>query len=143
MKDKILVFTALALLFFPQQAFSEDTSSALPKAVAYFDNIISGSTVESPLRIEFGITGMEVAPAGTDTPGTGHFHLLIDTQLTPEQMELPIPSDDQHIHYGKGQTEATVNLSPGEHTLQLVMGDSQHMLHKPPVLSEIITVIVK
>jgi hypothetical protein len=110
---------------------------------AFFVNIKDGDTVTSPVDIKFGITGMEVAPAGTNKPNTGHFHLLIDTDLTPDQQKLSIPKDDQHLHFGKGQTEATVALKPGKHTLQIVMGDGNHMLHNPPVMSDKITVTVK
>jgi len=84
---------------------------------------------------------MGVAPAGIDKAGTGHHHLLIDTELPP--LGLPIPNDDQHRHFGGGQTETQVELPPGEHTLQLILGDDRHVPHDPPVVSEIITITVR
>ncbi|MBI1216852.1 MAG: DUF4399 domain-containing protein [Alphaproteobacteria bacterium] len=110
---------------------------------AFFINLNDGDTVTSPVNVKFGSTGVTIAPAGTETPGTGHFHLLIDVALSPGQMKLPIPSDAQHIHYGKGQTEDTVTLSPGKHTLQLIIGDGHHVPLDPPVVSDVITVTVK
>lgn len=108
----------------------------------YFQNIKDGDKLESPVLIKFGLEGMTVAPAGTMAPNTGHFHLLIDTELTAEQMKNPIPNDAQHMHFGKGQTEASVTLAPGHHTLQLVMGDGLHKVQNPPVMSDIINVDV-
>ncbi len=131
---------AIALFFVPMAAQAVDAPAA---PHAFFANLKDGDAVTSPVKIKFGITGMEVVPAGTNKPNTGHFHLLIDTALTPDQQKLPIPKDDQHLHFGKGQTEATVELKPGKHTLQIVMGDGNHMLHKPPVMSDKITVTVK
>lgn len=139
----------LAVLFFlffaPVISHAADNKVIVTAASphASFLNLKDGDTVTSPLNIKFGITGMTIVPAGTNKPNTGHFHLLIDTELTPEQMKLPIPKDDQHLHFGKGQTEATIDLKPGKHTLQVVMGDGNHMLHNPPVMSEKITVTVK
>jgi hypothetical protein len=140
-----LMFAALFALFCaPFAAQAADAPATAPAAPhAFFVNIKDGDTVTSPVKIKFGITGMEIAPAGTNKPGTGHFHLLIDTTLTDEQKKFAIPKDDQHLHFGKGQTEATVTLKPGKHTLQIVMGDGNHMLHNPPVMSDIITVTAK
>jgi hypothetical protein len=81
-----------------------------------------------------------VAPAGIDSPNTGHIHLLIDTELA--SFDQPIPADAQHIHYGLGQTEAMVTLSPGSHTLRLVLGDHLHIPHDPPVMSDPVTIQV-
>lgn len=112
----------------------------LPRA--YFVNLKHGDVVKSPFKIEFGIEGMKVAPAGTYEAGTGHFHLLINTKLDEEFLEDPLPADDNHIHFGKGQTETELTLEPGEYTLQLVMGDGDHIVHNPSVTSDIITVTV-
>lgn len=97
--------------------------------------------VASPVTVKFGIQGMEVAPAGTDKPNSGHHHILIDTKLADPN--AAIPADTNHVHYGKGQTEATVELKPGKHTLQLILGDKNHIPHNPPVMSEVISITVK
>jgi hypothetical protein len=94
-----------------------------------------------PFRVWFGLRNMGVAPKGTPKPNTGHHHLLIDTDLPPLDQE--IPSDRNHIHFGAGQTETMIELPPGTHTLQLLMGDHNHMPHNPPVYSRKITVYVK
>ncbi len=100
--------------------------------------------LKNPVRLFFNILGdVKVAPAGDLTPGSGHFHLLIDSMLSPEEMKQPIPSDERHIHYGKGQTEATLTLPPGKHTLQLLLGDGNHVPHDPPIMSTPVTVTVE
>jgi hypothetical protein len=84
---------------------------------------------------------MGVAPAGVVKPNTGHHHLLIDVETPP--LDQPLPSDLSHIHFGNGQTEKKITLSPGEHTLQLILADEKHTPHDPPVISERIKVTVK
>jgi hypothetical protein len=118
-------------------------TSAPADAKVYFINLKDGDTVTSPVTIRFGLSNMGIAPAGTEIPNTGHHHLLIDTKLEGEALNEAIPADEHHIHYGKGQTEATVTLPKGDHTLQLVLGDWSHMPHKTPVMSERITVHVE
>jgi hypothetical protein len=112
-------------------------------AKVYFINLKDGDAVNSPFLVQFGLSGMGVAPAGVEKPNTGHHHLLIDTALTPEQMKEPIPSDANHVHFGGGQTEAMVTLPPGQHTLQLVLADWTHIPHVPPVMSQPITITVR
>ena len=110
----------------------------------YFVNIKDGDVVTSPFRVVFGVYGIGVAPALTDKPNTGHHHLLIDTELTAEEMQYAIPKDDQHRHFGGGETETVLMLGPGQHTLQLVFGDMNHELHKPThIMSKKITITVK
>jgi hypothetical protein len=92
-------------------------------------------------RVWFGLRHMGVAPAGVEKVNTGHHHLLIDTDLPPD--DQPIPNDRNHLHFGGGQTEAVIELAPGSHTLQLVMGDADHIPHNPPVVSRKITVTVR
>ena len=94
------------------------------------------------VTVVFGLKGMGVAPAGVDFPDTGHHHLLVNAQQTP-RLDLPLPADDNHIHFGKGQTETTLNLEPGTYTLQLILGDKNHIPHDPPVMSEKLTITVK
>jgi len=116
-------------------------SASAPGAAVFIISPTSGSTVSSPVAVKFGISGMTVAPAGQFADRSGHHHLLIDTSLAnPDQ---PIPSDAGHRHFGKGQTETTIELDPGQHTLQLVLGDGNHVPHNPPVMSEIITITVE
>jgi Domain of unknown function (DUF4399) len=112
-------------------------------AKVYIINLKNGDTVTSPFKIQFGLSGMGIAPAGVEKPNTGHHHLIIDTKLSDEELKQPIASDAKHIHYGGGQTEAMVTLPPGQHTLQLVLGDWTHIPHVPPVMSDVVTVTVK
>jgi hypothetical protein len=114
-----------------------------PGAKVFFVNIKDGDTVKSPFKVEFGISGMTIAKAGDETPGTGHHHLLIDTTIDGAALKEPIPADANHKHFGGGQTETTLELPPGKHTLQLVLGDAAHSPHEPPVLSSPITVTVQ
>jgi len=100
-----------------------------------------GETVSSPVTVHFGARGITLAPAGTFKPGTGHQHLLIDTELG--NPNVPIPSNAHFLHFGKAQTQATIELSPGQHTLQLVLGDGNHIAHDPPVMSKRITIRVR
>lgn len=100
-----------------------------------------GETVRSPFRVWFGLRGMGVAPKDVNHPNTGHHHLLIDTELPPD--DEPIPSDRNHLHFGAGETETQVTLPPGRHTLQLLMGDYKHFPHTKPVVSKKITVTVQ
>ena len=110
-------------------------------AKVFFIEPADGATVTNPVIVKFGIEGMEVAPAGTGKPNTGHHHVLIDTVL--EDFESPIPADDMHKHFGKGQTETQLELTPGEHSLQLLLGDQNHIPHDPVVESESITITVE
>ncbi len=118
-------------------------TAAPPGAAVYFINLKDGDTVTSPFKVQFGLTGMGIAPAGVDKPKTGHHHLIIDTTLSPEELKAPIPSDAKHVHFGGGQTETMVTLPPGRHTLQLVLGDWTHIPFDPPIMSPVITVTVK
>jgi len=112
-------------------------------AKVYFINLRDGAEVTSPFLVQFGLTGMGIAPAGVEKPNTGHHHLLIDTRLTADQIKEAIPVDDNHKHFGGGQTEAMVTLPKGQHTLQLVLADWTHIPHVPPVMSEPITITVR
>ncbi len=116
-------------------------SPAPDGARLYFISPQDGETVGREVKVRFGLSGMGVAPAGTVAPNTGHHHLLIDAPLPP--LGLPIPNDAKHLHFGGGQTETTITLEPGEHTLQLMLGDHSHIPHDPPVVSERITIRVE
>jgi len=102
----------------------------------------NGETVQSPVKVQFGLRGMGVAPAGVDVPDTGHHHLLIDVKDQPD-MNQPLPVTDNIRHFGKGQTEADISLPPGRHTLQLLMGDKSHIPLNPSVESRAITINVR
>ena len=120
-----------------------------PDAKVYFVQPSDGDTVTSPVTIVFGLSGMGVAPAGTEKENTGHHHLLIDRPLLgqgedgADELSNGLPSDANHMHFGGGQTEVTLDLAPGPHTLQLVLGDAGHVPHSPPVVSEVITITVE
>jgi hypothetical protein len=111
-----------------------------PGASVYFVDVKNGAMIGTKTTIHFGLRGMGVAPAGSDKANSGHHHLLIDTELPP--LDEAIPNDFNHLHFGGGQTEADVTLSPGPHTLQLLLGDKNHVPHSPPVMSEVIHVTV-
>lgn len=116
-------------------------SPSPPGAAVAFMTPEDGAVVSSPFRVEFEVAGMEVVPAGTEAPRSGHHHILVDTGL-PE-MDLPIPADDRHIHFGDGSSSTELSLAPGEHTLRLLFADHLHMPHEAPVYSEPITVTVE
>jgi len=126
----------------PAQTPTLPRTAAPQDAVVYIESPADGATVTSPVTVRFGLKGMGVAPAGIKFEGTGHHHLLIDSEL-PANLAVPLPATDKVLHYGKGQTEATIELPPGKHTLQLVLGDQLHIPHDPPVVSKRITVTVK
>jgi hypothetical protein len=115
--------------------------TAAPGTTLYFQNLKNGDVVSSPVNIQFGLRGMGVAPAGIEKAGTGHHHLLVD--VASLDVNAPIPTSDQHRHFGLGQTEVTLEMTPGKHTLQLLMGDQNHIPHHPVVISERITITVK
>lgn len=111
-------------------------------ARVYFIEPADGATVGQTFTVKFGLKGMGVAPAGVDAPATGHHHLLIDVD-SPPAMNAPLPMTDAIRHFGKGQTETELTLPPGKHTLQLLVGDKNHVPLDPPVMSEKISVTVK
>jgi hypothetical protein len=129
------------LITMPAIALGE--TAAPPNASVYVISPKDGDTVTSPFKVQFGLTGMGVAPAGVDKPNTGHHHLIIDATLSPEELKEPIASDAKHVHFGGGQTETMVTLPPGKHTLQLVLGDWSHVPFNPPIVSAVVTVTVK
>lgn len=110
-------------------------------AKVYFISPQDGAEISAPVTVKFGLSGMGVAPAGVEKAKTGHHHLLIDVDKI--DLDNPLPADNNHKHFGGGQTETTVTLAPGQHTLQLVLGDHNHVPHKPPVMSDKITITVK
>ena len=118
--------------------FAALSINANPKV--YFINLEDGDRVESPFLIQFGLSGMGIAPAGTDRSNTGHHHLLIN--VNDIDLSKPIPSSSNHIHFGGGQTESLVDLMPGDYSMQLVLGDMTHTPHNPPIISQRINITV-
>jgi hypothetical protein len=123
-------------------AHAQDFRQPAPAgAKVYFIEPKDGAEITGQVIVKFGLAGMGVAPAGVDKKDTGHHHLLIDQTLADAM--AAIPADDKHRHFGLGQTETTVTLPAGKHTLQLYLGDHQHIPHNPAVASEVITITVK
>lgn len=125
-------------------AESQGNPMATPAPAGAKAEIVSpkdGATVSSPVVVIFGLSGMGVAPAGVNHEHTGHHHLIIDAPLP--DLRFVVPKDAQHIHFGGGQTQTTVELPPGKHTLQLLLGDHNHLPHAPPIHSKPITITVK
>jgi hypothetical protein len=136
----ILIWVAASGAAHSQTPASGGPTPSPPGAAVYFIDIKDGDTLPPKSIIHFGLRGMGVAPAGSDRENSGHHHLLIDSELPP--LDQPIPNDFTHLHFGAGQTEAEVSLPPGEHTLQLLLGDKGHVPHSPPVMSDRIRVRV-
>jgi len=118
-----------------------EVSPSPPGAAVFIIEPADGATVTSPFTVKFGVKGMTIAPAGDDTPNSGHHHLLVDVDQMPD-MRVPLPANEHILHFGKGQTETKLTLPPGKHTLQLVFGNYLHIPHDPPVISKKITVTV-
>ena len=139
------VFVLIASLAYGSAAFSQSTvtggpTPSPPGAKVEFIDLKDGAIIGPKTTIHFGLHGMGVAPAGTKKANSGHHHLLIDTDLPP--LDQPIPNDENHLHFGGGQTEVELSLPPGPHTLQLLLGDADHIPHTPPVYSDKIHVTV-
>ena len=144
LKMKIYLFNIsifLLSVFFLMPISAVEKSSAPGRAMLYIISPQDGDTVSSPVKVIFGLNGMGIAPAGIKMKNTGHHHLLIDLNHLPD-INLPIPSDEYHRHFGKGQTEALIELDKGEHTLQLILGDHMHVPHEPPIISKKIRIKV-
>lgn len=126
----------------PGQGKGYKRTPAPADAYCYIGWPNDGETVRTThIKVWFGTRNFGVAPAGTNVPNTGHYHLLIDAPLPP--LDEPIPADNNHLHYGLGQTEAYIDLPPGTHTLQLLMADGDHVPQDPPVMSKRITIHVR
>jgi len=140
---KQILFCAGIITCLPLGIALAGETPAPKDAKVYFINVKDGAKVATPVTIQFGLSGMGVAPAGTEKEKTGHHHLIINEKIEGDELNEPIPSDENHKHFGGGQTEITVNLPKGTHTLQLVLGDWSHIPHNPPVMSERISVTVE
>ena len=143
MMKKILSLVAGLLCVAPIVATAEGLVSKAPAdAQVYFIEPQDGSVIAGPLKVVFGLENMGVAPAGVDRDNTGHHHLLIDVKDMPD-MSQPLPASEHVKHFGGGQTETTLDLEPGTHTLQLLVGNYVHVPHQQPVISKKITIEVK
>lgn len=139
MRHFAAIVVATVALAFP--ALAQERTPAPEGAQVYIIAPQDGATVSSPVKVIFGLKGMGVAPAGIEKEKTGHHHLIIDAELPA--LDEPVPADDNYRHFGGGQTEVDVELAPGTHTLQLIMGDQNHVPHDPPVASEKISITVE
>jgi Domain of unknown function (DUF4399) len=139
MSMRALVIVALGLA--AAAVWAQERTPSPAGVEVYIISPKDGATVKSPVTVQFGLKGMGIAPAGMKFENSGHHHLLVDTD-PPADATLPLPTTDKILHYGKGQTEASVTLPPGKHTLQLVLGDQNHTPHNPPVMSKKITITV-
>ncbi len=134
----LLFITSIASVYADETLISESPEGAK----VYFIEPQNGDTVSQTFRVKFGLSGMGVAPAGVDREHTGHHHILVNLEELPA-MDKPLPANDNIIHFGGGQTEAELTLSPGKHTLQLLLGNHLHIPHNHPVISEKITILVE
>jgi hypothetical protein len=142
MKHYIIAISMIVALF-PLGSLAKGLISESPEnAELYFIQPVDGATVKESFVVKFGLKNMGVAPAGTDRKNTGHHHLLIDTDVLPD-MSTPLPATDKIKHFGGGNTETEITLSPGKHTLQLLLGNYVHIPHDKPVISKKITITVK
>ncbi|GAB1263859.1 DUF4399 domain-containing protein [Aurantivibrio infirmus] len=139
--NHVKLFSIITLIFSCSIFAQEIARTPAPEgARVYFISPQDGATVGREVVVIFGLEGMGVAPAGIDKENTGHHHLLVDQAELPN---LDQPLGNPPLHFGGGQTQTTLNLEPGTHTLQLILGDKFHIPHQPPVLSEKITITVK
>jgi len=139
----LVLGTLLGAAVAPEAAYAETQQSGAPDdAYAYIISPQDGEIVSSPVQVQFGLSGMGIAPAGIDVKNTGHHHLLIDVTELPE-LDQPLPATAQVKHFGAGQTQAELMLEPGSHTLQLVLGNYAHIPHDKPVLSDPIRITVE
>jgi hypothetical protein len=136
---RTLIIAALVLAAGPLAA--QERTPSPPGAEVYIISPTDGAKVHNPVRVQFGLKGMGIAPAGVKFDNTGHHHLLIDSD-PPADLGAPLPATDKIVHYGKGQTEASLTLTPGKHTLQLLFADMSHVPHNPPLMSKKITITV-
>jgi hypothetical protein len=138
---RLALATAISLAS-ASAALAADRTPSPAGAEVYIVSPKDGAKVSGPVTVVFGLKGMGIAPAGIKFDNTGHHHLLVDTDA-PTDLSLPLPADEHNLHFGKGQTETTLTLSPGKHTLQLVFADFLHTPHVPAVISKKVTISVE
>ena len=136
MREYKFIFIMLLLIFWNGLSQAAESSKKV-----FIIQPKNGERVEKTFEVVFGVEGMELAPAGTYENNTGHHHLIIDAELPA--LSLPIPASENYVHFGKGQDRTVLTLEPGKHSLQLLLGDGNHVPHQPPLASKKIEVIVK
>lgn len=143
MRKIILGLIVMTLALMNIANAKEETVKTEPQPKVYFISPVDGQTVKPKFKIQFGLSGMGIAPAGVEKENTGHHHLLIDTDIATIDLTKPLPATDKIKHFGGGQTETNLELPAGKHTLQLVVGNHLHIPHTKPVTSEKITITVQ
>ncbi len=136
------VIPVLAAALLATVALAQDRPAAPAGAEVYIIAPRDGAKIHGPVTVRFGLKGMGIAPAGVKFDNTGHHHLLIDTDLSEVKVDAALPATDKIVHFGKGQTETTLTLAPGKHTLELLFADYQHLSFDPPLHSKKITITV-
>jgi hypothetical protein len=137
------VFLVLGFVMMAALAAAQERSAPAANAEVYFISPTDGAVVHGPVTVRFGLKGMGIAPAGVKFDNTGHHHLLIDMDFSELKLDAPLPATDKIMHFGKGQTETTLTLGPGKHTLEIVLADYLHTSFDPPLHSKKITITVK
>ena len=132
----------MALCFVTALGIAQERTPPVPNAEVYIIAPLDGAKVHGPVTVRFGLKGMGIAPAGVKFDNTGHHHLLVDTDVSELKLDAPLPASDKVLHFGKGQTETTLTLSKGKHTLALVFADYLHTSFDPPLTSKKITITV-
>ena len=138
--NRLLVACGAALL--ASVVLAQSRLSAPAEASVYFISPRNGEKIHGPVTVRFGLKGMGIAPAGVKFDNTGHHHLLVDTDVNELKLDASLPSTDKILHFGKGQTETTLTLPAGKHTLELLFADYQHLSFDPPLISKKITITV-
>jgi Domain of unknown function (DUF4399) len=134
---------AMGIALISATALAQERTTPAANAEVYIIAPQNGATVHGPVTVRFGLKGMGIAPAGVKFDNTGHHHLLVDTDSSELKLDAPLPATDKVVHFGKGQTETTLTLPPGKHTLELVLADYLHMSFNPPLQSKKITITVE
>jgi hypothetical protein len=137
------ILLALGLTLMATLAVAQEHSPPAPNAEVYIIAPRDGATLHGPVTVQFGLKGMGIAPAGVKFDNTGHHHLLVDTDFSELKLDAPLPATDKILHFGKGQTETTLTLPPGKHTLELVFADYLHNSFQPALHSKKITITVE
>jgi hypothetical protein len=137
------VFLVLGFAMLAALAAAQERTAPASNAEVYFISPSDGAVVQGPVTVRFGLKGMGIAPAGVKFDNTGHHHLLVDTDFSELKLDAPLPATDKILHFGKGQTETTLTLSPGKHTLEIVLADYLHNSFDPPLHSKKIAITVK